>query len=196
MNVRPHDGEQPPGQPGDGGTPGGSSPDGCGPACRLNLLLSYAGWQVESWADRLPTLLEPMGIRSHRATNGRQATEVIRAYPIHIAVVDLGLPLERPTPTLARRDPGDEAADESAPWEEGGTRLLEVLSRLTAPPPTVIVKRATTRRDESREIAAALRAGAFAVIDRPREPGDLELLLEVLRRALRRFYHDRWPDIA
>lgn len=157
---------------------------------RLNLLLSYAGWQPESWVDRLPTLLDPMGVRSHRATNGRQATEVIRNVQIHIAVVDLGLPLETPVPRRGGGSPAPALA------EEGGTRLLEVLSRLPAPPPTVVVKRAVTRRDESREIAAALRAGAFAVVDRPREPGDVELLLEVLRRALRRFYHDRWPGIA
>lgn len=185
VNVRSHPSES------GGGSFGGCAEAGDSPTGgRLNLLLSYAGWQPESWVDRLPTLLEPMGVRSHRATNGRQATEVIRNLRIHIAVVDLGLPLESPMPRRSAAPPATAAA------EEGGTRLLEVLSRLAAPPPTVVVKRAVTRRDESREIAAALRAGAFAVVDRPRESGDVELLLEVLRRVLRRFYHDRWPGIA
>jgi DNA-binding response OmpR family regulator len=147
---------------------------------RLNLLLSYAGWARESWADRLPLLLEPLGIRSLRASSGRQASQVISESPVHIAVVDLGLPL-------------DEAHRES---EEGGARLLELLSRLRQPPPFVVVKTARTRRDESREIATALRLGAFAVVDRPRDSSDLELMLEVLRRCLHRHYRGRWPGIG
>lgn len=145
-------------------------------SCRLNLLLSYAGWHSESWADSLPRLLEPMGIRALRAQSGTEASGVIRSYPIHIAVVDLGLPLE----PMAQ--------------EEGGMRLLEVLRRLASPPPTVIVKRALTHRDESRELAAALRSGAFAVVDRPRDTRGLETMLEVLRRCLMRFYQGRWPQ--
>ncbi len=184
VNVRPHPGDD----LGAGGFAGPGAP-GTTPGGRLNLLLSYAGWQPESWADRLPTLLEPMGVRSIRATNGREATHVIRAYTVHIAVVDLGLPLD---PAASPVDP-QRAAREG---EEGGTRLLEVLSRLDAPPPTVVVKRSLTRRDDSREIAAALRLGAFAVIDRPHQPGDLEILLEVLRRVLHRHYRGRWPGIA
>ena len=37
---------------------------------------------------------------------------------------------------------------------------------------------------------AALRAGAFAVID---QPVDLELMLKVLSRAMQRFYRGQWP---
>jgi len=152
------------------------------PSCRLNLLLSYAGWHSDSWADRLPLLLEPMGVRSVRAATGQQATEVIRRIsPIHIAVVDLGLPLQE---------------DPRLSTEEGGPRVLDLLARLAQPPPTVVVKRSRTHRDDSREIAAALRSGAFAVIDRPRDSNDLELLLEVLRRCLRRYYHGRWPGLT
>jgi DNA-binding response OmpR family regulator len=172
VNVRPHSGSEVP-----GGEEGAPLP-GC-EGGRLNLLLSYAGWHPESWADRLPRLLEPMGIRAVRATTGRQASEVISATPIHIAVVDLGLPLDDA--------PGRGAA------EEGGAGLLELLSRLSCPPPVVAVKRGRTHRDDGRELAAALRLGAFAVIDRPRGSGDLEILLDVMRRALRRFYQGRWP---
>ncbi len=151
-----------------------AQPDACP---RLNLLLSYAGWQRDSWADRLPLLLEPMGVRALRAESGKEASDVIRSYPIHIAVVDLGLPLD-PTPQAS---------------EEGGFRLLEILARLASPPPTVVVKRAATHRDESRELAAALRCGAFAVVERPRDVHGLETMLDVLRRALVRFYRGRWP---
>lgn len=149
---------------------------------RLNLLLSYAGWRSESWVDQLPRLLEPMGVQSLRAGTGREAKDLIQSNPIHIAVVDLGLPLDA-APREATH------TDET----EGGSRLLEILSRLQSPPPTVVVKRGRSQRDDSRELSDALRHGAFAVIDRPSGSRDLELLLEVLRRALSRFYAGRWP---
>jgi hypothetical protein len=165
--------------PDEGGAPGAGG--------RLNLLLSYAGWQPESWADRLPRLLAPMGIRTHRAQNGREASTVIQRTCIHIAVVDLGLPLD---------EERAEAEAPDAPPPEGGSRLLELLARLAAPPPTVVVKRSRTLRDDGREIAAALRAGAFAVVDRPRDPGVVEIMLEVMRRCLLRFYRGQWPGIV
>jgi len=149
---------------------------------RLNLLLSYAGWQHESWVDRLPRLLEPMGVLSLRAGTGREASRVIDEHPIHMAVVDLGLPFDN-TP-----DPA------AAP--EAGPKLLDILRHLDQPPPTIIVKRGRSEREDSREINAALRAGAFAVIDRPHTQSDLERLLEVLRRCLARYYQGRWPGEA
>lgn len=144
---------------------------------RLNLLLSYGGWQRDSWAEALPRLLEPLGVSSLRAGTAAQARDVIQRYPIHIAVVDLEVPL------------GGRAADA----EPGGCRILELLSRLDAPPPTVVVKRARSHRDDRRDICAALRAGAFAVLDQPRTQRDTETLLEVLRRCLLRHYRGVWP---
>ncbi len=151
--------------------------DGSPPAPhRLNLLLSYAGWDETPWVDRLPPLLNPMGIASHRAQNAREASRVIESTPIHIAVVDLALPLE-----------GEKAT------EEAGPRVLELLARLKQPPPTLVIKRGRTSRDDRREMAAALRLGAFAVLDRPRAQQDLETLLELLRRVLTRHYRNTWP---
>lgn len=122
-----------------------------------------------------------MGVCSLRASSGREASAVIKASAVHIAIVDLGLPL-------------DDSSNSDT--EEAGSRLLDLLSRLHQPPPTVVVKRSRTHRDDGREIAAALRSGAFAVIDRPRDSHDLELLLEVLRRCLRRHYEGRWPGFS
>ena len=152
---------------------------------RLNLLLSYAGWESEPWVERLPRLLEPMGIASLLAKSGREASEVMRTSRVHVAVVDLGLPLDR----AAR--PSDPSAN-----HDGGTRLLELLARLKEPPPVVVIKQAQTRRDESRELAAALRLGAFAAIDRPRGDHDLDVVLDVLRRVLARYYKGRWPGMT
>lgn len=189
--VRPHPdsphtptGGQAPGS-GQGGMSSGSGTGAThpattpGPTCggRLNLLLSCAGWQQDPWVDRLPRLLEPMGVIAHRAQTGGEAKRVIESTPIHIAVVDLGLPLD-----------GQSSHD-----LEGGPRLLDLLSRLASPPPTVVVKRSRSLRDDAREIGAALRAGAFAVVERPRSITDLEVMLEVLRRCLHRHYHGRWP---
>lgn len=150
---------------------------------RLNLLLSYAGWEPEPWVERLPRLLEPMGIASLRAQSGREASQVLQTSRVHVAVVDLGLPLER------FAGPTDPAAH-----QDGGTRLLELLARLKEPPPVVVIKQAQTRRDESRQLAEALRLGAFAAIDRPRGDNDLDVVLDVLRRVLIRYYQGRWPD--
>ncbi len=147
-----------------------------GGGCRLNLLMSYAGWQGQTWSDQIPRLLDPMGIRSHWASCGREATRVIQSTPIHIAIVDLGLPLD--------------ARDEEG---EAGSRLLDVLARLSPTPPTIVMKRNRTTRDDLREMSAALRAGAFAIMDRPRTLADIETLLQVLRRVLERHYGGRWP---
>lgn len=120
-----------------------------------------------------------MGVTALRADTGKQATQVIQTHPIHIAVVDLGLPLD--------------LRDEQGSAEEGGLRLLEVLRRLTPVPPTIIVKRSRSHRDDTRELNAALRTGAFAVVDRPATARGLETMLDVLARALRRYYQGRWP---
>lgn len=144
---------------------------------RLNLLLSYAGCLENPWVDRLPKLLEPLGIHSLRAQSGDEASEAIRSYPIHIAIVDMGLPMR--------------CADQRhAP---AGPQILELLRRASTPPPIVAVKSGQTHRDNARHLAAALRAGVFAVVDRPHGPGDLELMLAVLQRCLHRHYQDRWP---
>jgi hypothetical protein len=183
--VRPIRTPEPPATPagGDARVSGGESPGDS--AERLNLLLSYAGWRDDSWADRLPRLLEPMGVRSLRAGSAREAQRVLQSTRVHIAVVDLGLPMDpaRATPAAV------------SPVEEAGARLLQLLQRLEAPPPTVVVRQPRSVRDDRREIAAALRLGAFAVVDRPHGPGDLEAMLDVLSRALRRFYAGRWPGL-
>lgn len=150
----------------------------------MNLLLSDAGWRDESWADRLPALLRPMGVEALRARTGREATETIRSHRIHIAVVDLGLPI----------DTGDAASASGSGISEGGVRLLELLRRLENPPPTVVLRRARTQRDAAREIASALRMGAFSVLDPPTDTAGIERMLQVLRRVLERHYQNRWPD--
>ena len=168
---------RPPAQPPSDAGPAGGAGSRAGEGGRLNLLLTYAGWQEDSWIDRLPRLLEPLGVRAWRAASGHEASRLIRTVPVHIAVVDLALPLN------------DGGASGGA-GEEGGGRILELLARLEQPPPTVVVKRRRTRREDARQLSTALSAGAFAVLD---QPVHLETALEVMRRVLLRHYADRWP---
>ncbi len=132
-----------------------------------------------------------MGVFSHLAQSGRQASDVIRTVRIHVAVVDLALPLD-----IALAGLGTPAQTElDAPeFTEGGTRLLELLSRLDEPPPVVAVKRNRTTRDDVRDLSHALRLGAFAVVDRPHDAKDLDVILQVIRRIMERHYQGRWPS--
>lgn len=148
----------------------------CSPGCngRLNLLLSWGGWRPDSWADRMAALLEPMGVTSLKARTARQAEQVIRTNPVHVAVVDLGLPL-----------------DFGSPSDEAGPRVLDLLRRMQDPPPVVVVRSPRALRDMHRDMCAALRCDAFAVVDR--RSADVEMMLKVLQRCMDRFYHGRWP---
>jgi DNA-binding response OmpR family regulator len=142
---------------------------------RLNLLLSCAERGTDPAVEQLPRLLAPMGIHSLRATSGEGAADLISHHPIHIAVVDLTIPLVP-----------------FAPARAGGDRILQLLRRLEEPPPTVVIRpRQAVARESTRSLVAALREGAFAVLDRPI---DLEMILEVMRRILRRHYADEWPQ--
>jgi CheY-like chemotaxis protein len=147
---------------------------------RLNLLISRAGWRHDDPLEHLPPLLTPLGIRSITAGSGEEAAEVIRQYTVHLAVVDLSIPMQRCcTPA------------ETSTAAEAGPRVLQLLRRLESPPPTVVVRAAQpAMRESTRSLTQALREGAFAVLD---QPVRLESMLEVLRRILRRHYADVWP---
>lgn len=161
-------------------------------SARLNLLLSDAGWREQSWANELPRLLAPMGIVALRVQSGRQAAEVIRTQPVHIAVIDLGLPLEERQPIAPSLGIADPVLAAFSQPETGGTRILQLLRRLQDPPPTVVIRRSADRAHANqRTLAEALREGAFAVLDAPVQ---LEQILDVMRRILRRHYRDCWPS--
>ncbi|MCA9284857.1 MAG: response regulator transcription factor [Phycisphaerales bacterium] len=154
---------------------------------RLTMLLSYGGWQDQSFAHQLPRLLGPMGIQCVWAGSADDATRVIRSMAVHIAVVDLAIPMTPMTPG----SPGAARPDTDTRPAPAGPRVLQLLRRLEQPPPTVVVRPPQwSHRDSARTLADALRDGAFAVLDRP---VPLEAMLEVLRRIVRRHYKDHWP---
>ncbi len=143
-------------------------------ANRLNVLLTDFD---EPWADQLPRLLEPQGVRSIRVHDVDQAIEAIERQPIHAVVVDLALPMGNATAAMNR-------------VESGGLKLLRVIQRLNPVPPSVVVRDKRFDRDDTRLLNEALRLKAFSVLD---QPVQLEQLLEVLRRLLHRHYGGMWP---
>ncbi len=145
---------------------------------RLSLLLSSTrSWHDGHVVDMLPPLLEPMGIGCVTAGSADEAAEVIGRQDIHIAIVDLAMPLSRD--------------DQHTP---GGPRILQLLRRLDQPPPTVVVRPPqATQRENVRGLTDALREGAFAVLDRPVH---WETILQTLRRLVRRHYAGHWPETS
>ena len=142
---------------------------------RLNLLLTCGSWRDDSPIRQLPQLLGPFGIRSLTANNGEEAVKMIEEKDIHIAIVDLAIPL----------------SEGSAHRKPGGERVLQLLRRLQPQPPTIVIRpRQASASENARSLARSLQEGAFTVVDRP---AVLETLLDALHRALRRHYSDRWP---
>ena len=154
-------------------------PDSAQP--RLNLLLTIATWRSNTTLDQIPPLLEPLGIQTIKAASGEEAADIIKQIRVHIAVVDLAIPLQKPC----------EAPSMTFINSEAGPRVLQLLRRLETPPPTVVVRPPQfASRESARSLTQALRDGAFAVLD---QPVHLEPMLEVLRRIVRRHYSDLWP---
>ncbi|MDE1038154.1 MAG: hypothetical protein OR996_04840 [Phycisphaerales bacterium] len=152
-----------------GSVPGGPLPE------RLNLLLTCSSWRDNSPISQLPQLLGPFGIRTLTAKNGEDAVRMIENSEIHIAIVDVGIPL----------------VSKGSTAKPGGERVLQLLRRLTPQPPTIVIRpRQSSKRENARGLARSLQEGAFTVVDRP---AVLETLLDALHRALRRHYADRWP---
>jgi hypothetical protein len=142
-------------------------------------MLTYGGWRDGDFADQLPALLGPLGIDCVRCRSGIEATDFLRRAPVHIAIVDLSIPMEQCEQVGGRQ------------FVPAGVRVLQLLRRLDQPPPTVVVRPPQPcYRDSARGLSDALRDGAFSVID---GPVPLEGMLEVLRRVVRRHYRDHWP---
>ena len=143
---------------------------------RLNLLLSYGGWRDDALERQLPPLLRPMGVNCLEARTGTEAQELLRRERVHVAVVDVSVPM------------GGDALGA----DEVGSRILHLLRRLENPPPTIVVRPPqASARAATRGLQEMLAGGAFAVLDRP---FPVESLLDTLRRILQRHYGGSWPD--
>ncbi|MSR44229.1 MAG: hypothetical protein EXS15_02580 [Phycisphaerales bacterium] len=145
---------------------------------RLNLLLAHGEWRNDSYADLLPPLLQPLGVRCIRSRTATEARNIIVHERIHIAVVDLSTP-------------ADDSAIAQRHVEALGSRVLQLLRALTPVPPMVVVRPPQiSARESARGLVEALREGAFSVHERP---VPLESMLETLRRVIQRHYAGHWP---
>ena len=159
---------------------GGGADNASGQPRRLNLLLTYGGWREHAFADQLPVLLDRFGIQCLRAQTGDEVSDVVRRAEVHIAVIDLSIPMHRRP-----------LADQHARTIQAGPRVLQLLRRLDHPPPTIIVRpRQVDPSESNRILAEALRDGAFTVLD---DPVPIESMLQALERCVRRYYRDHWP---
>ncbi|MSQ91248.1 MAG: hypothetical protein EXS01_07655 [Phycisphaerales bacterium] len=156
----------------------GQSTAGGRRAERLNLLLAYGGWRDDSFADQLPTLLQPLGIRCIRSRTAQEAHAIIVHQRVHIAVIDLSTP-------------ADDSAIAQTQVDSLGARVLHLLRAMNPVPPMVVVRAPqVSERESARGLGDALREGAFSVLERP---VPLESMLETLRRVIQRHYAGHWP---
>jgi CheY-like chemotaxis protein len=184
---------------------------------RLNLLLTptphpAAAEGNQPWHKTLTHLLEPLGVRTFEATSGPQAVDLIERFPIHLAVVDTRLPAINGLNVLRLiqklRDQGGPATpppaagggfqvrmqveDRSSPGRT--ERRIEV--RFDARPaqprvgPAVILIAPPPQQQDPQLLQDALTFNAFSVLS---EPVDVNLALEVMARALKRFHQNQWP---
>lgn len=150
---------------------------------RMNVMLTDGG---QSWAQALPRLLEPQGVHAIPVRTVDEAVREIEVRPIHVALVDLALPLGSEIEQSPRTEPYN---PHRLP---GGLKLLQILRRQANRPPAIVAVRGRLfdRRFDDRLLAEALKLDVFSVLDKPVE---LEQLLQVLMKALRRHYGDAWP---
>lgn len=143
---------------------------------RLNMLLTDRG---QRWANQLPCLLQPHGVRTLRAASVNAAVRLIHRDLIHIAVIDMALPMD---------------ADQAEPsvGSPGGICLLKEIRRLDHRPRAIVAvrDRAFDPRVDDPILIEALRLDVFSVLDQPVE---IEQILGVLRRALEKHYAGQWP---
>lgn len=174
-----------------------AGPDVSGRRARFNVLLTEDRPQAEEhWIGQLPRLLEPQGVSVHVARSGHEAIALAGEITVHAAVIDLG------TPRGPRPGKPDAGAGETRPRRErwpaeqemmpAGVWLLELFRRMRNSPPTVVLRGpAYSRAEAERLLQEALRLGAFSVLDKPVELGQL---LGVFRRLMDREYRGMWPS--
>ena len=88
------------------------------------------------------SIAEPLGIRAMQAESGDEAAESSIIEPVHIAVVDLEIPIAARAWGTTRPRSG----------------VLQLLKRLETPPPTIVVKpRHGSEREHARSLSQSLR---------------------------------------
>jgi CheY-like chemotaxis protein len=128
--------------------------------------------EPEGWHRTIRGLLEPQGVETLTARNGREALHVLESRQVNVAVLDHDMP------QLSGLQVARLIHDRRPP-----------MPATTAPavPHTILLASHLT----DHLLAEALAADVFTVL---RRPVDLDLLLDALARILRRYHMSRWPN--
>jgi len=122
------------------------------PKTRFTVLLAN---EQESWHQAVSGLLEPQGVQTVSAHNGREALDLIERTPIHAAVLDVQMP------------------------QLGGLQVIRLLRELHKATPTILVASHLTNH----LLHEALGMQVFSVLSKPVDFNLLlDALARVLRR--------------
>jgi len=128
---------------------------------RLTVLLAN---EQEAWHQTVRHLLEPQGVQTVSAHNGREALRLIQSMPVHVAVLDAQMP------------------------QLGGLQVIKLMRDAKIPAPVAILLSSHLTNHLLQE---ALGMQVFSVLSKP---VDFNVLLDSMARILRRFHENRWPD--
>lgn len=169
-----------------------NQPDTAGlPAGRFTVLLGDEADAAEAWHRTACGLLAAQGVTTLVARTGREALGLIensafrRGPRIHVAVLDQNMPLLGGLQILRRlqrdlQEAAGQAAETARPQPSAAPRNPPV-------PPAILLADTLA----SGTMHEALTMQVFSVLPRPI---DLNLLLDTLARALRRYYQNKWPE--
>ena len=138
-----------------------------GPTSRLTVLLPE---EKDPWHRTIRGLLEPQGVITVSARNGREAIDLIESQAVHVAVLDTQMP------------------------QLGGLQVLKRVRELHKSdpgrvPPSILVANDLT----SHLLREAMTHHVFSVLSKP---VDYALLLDAIARVVRRHYESRWPGMS
>ena len=119
---------------------------------RFTVLLAN---EQEGWQQTIRGLLEPQGVETVTAKNGREALHLIESRPIHVAVLDHQMP------------------------QLGGLQVVKLMRELHKAPPAILL----ARELNSHLLREALGMHVFSVLSKPVDLNVLlDTLARVLRR--------------
>lgn len=163
-------------------------PSASGRIDRLTVLLGDEADAAEAWHRTATGLLAAQGVTTLVARTGREALALIedsalgQGPRIHVAVLDQHMPVMGGLQILRRLQ-----HDLREAIERRTADMQATASAAPAVPPAILLAD-TLARSTMHE---ALTVQVFSVLPRPVE---LNLLLDTLARALKRFYQNRWPQ--
>ncbi|MDB5172448.1 MAG: spo0F [Phycisphaerales bacterium] len=119
---------------------------------RFTVLLAN---EQEGWHQTVRRLLEPQGVQTLSARNGREALQLIESKPVHVAVLDTQMP------------------------QLGGMQVVKLMREMQKAPPAILL----TNELSSHLLREALGMHVFSVLSKPVDFNVLlDTLARVLRR--------------